>query len=90
MVYDIDSIKQRNSIADVITAHGVTLRESGTHLAGHCPFHEDDHPSFTVYPQTRDFYCSAAAPAATSSTSSAAQWPLRDFSESDLKLDLFD
>jgi DNA primase len=57
MVYDLDSIKQRNPIADVIAAHGVALRESGTHLVGHCPFHEDEHPSFVVYPETRSFYC---------------------------------
>jgi DNA primase len=57
MAYDIDGIKQRNSIEDVISAHGVALRESGTHLVGRCPFHEDEHPSFAVYPQTRSFYC---------------------------------
>jgi hypothetical protein len=37
MVYDLDSIKRGNSIADVIAAHGVTLRESGAYLVGHCP-----------------------------------------------------
>ena len=57
MVYDIDSIKQRNSIAHVVAAHGVVLRESGTHLVGLCPFHQDEHPSFAVYPETRSFYC---------------------------------
>jgi DNA primase len=57
MVYDLDSIKQQNSIADVVAKHGVALRESGGHLLGHCPFHEDEHPSFAVYPETRSFYC---------------------------------
>lgn len=57
MVYDVDSIKQRNSIADVIAAYGVALRESGAHLVGHCPFHEDEQPSFAVFPETRSFYC---------------------------------
>ena len=57
MVYDVDSIKQRNPIADVIAAHGVALRESGAHLVGLCPFHKDEHPSFAVYPETRSFYC---------------------------------
>lgn len=57
MVYDLDGIKQRNQIADVIAAHGVALRESGNHLVGNCPFHEDEHPSFAVYPETRSFYC---------------------------------
>lgn len=57
MAYDIDSIKQRNPIRDVIAAHGVVLRESGSHLVGRCPFHEDEHPSFAVYSETRSFYC---------------------------------
>lgn len=57
MVYDVDSIKQRNSIAEVVAAHGVALRDSGAHLVGQCPFHEDEHPSFAVYPETRSFYC---------------------------------
>jgi DNA primase len=57
MAYDIDGIKQRNPIADVITARGVALRESGAHLVGRCPFHEDEHPSLAVYPDTRSFYC---------------------------------
>lgn len=57
MVYDLDTIKQRNPIADVIAAHGVALRESGTHFVGNCPFHKDEHPSFAVYPETRSFYC---------------------------------
>jgi DNA primase len=57
MAYDIDGIKQRNPIADVVEKHGIVLRESGAHLVGHCPFHEDEHPSFAVYPETRSFYC---------------------------------
>lgn len=57
MAYDIDGIKQRTPIRDVIAAHGVALRESGSHLVGHCPFHEDEHPSFAVYPETRSFFC---------------------------------
>ncbi len=57
MAYDIDSIKQRNPIRDVIAAHGVALRDSGSHLVGHCPFHEDEHPSFAVYAETGSFYC---------------------------------
>ncbi|MEX1195476.1 MAG: CHC2 zinc finger domain-containing protein [Dehalococcoidia bacterium] len=57
MVYDVDSIKQRNSIADIVAKHGVVLRDSGAHLVGLCPFHQDEHPSFAVYPDTRSFYC---------------------------------
>lgn len=57
MVYDIDAIKRRNSIADVAANRGVELRRSGPHLTGRCPFHQDEHPSFVVYPETRSFYC---------------------------------
>ncbi len=57
MVYDIDAIKQRNPIEEVVARHGVALRPSGTHLTGRCPFHQDEHPSLVVYPETRSFYC---------------------------------
>src|ERR1700694_6011373 len=57
MVYDIDSIKQRNTIENVVARHGVVLRGSGLLLVGQFPFHEDEHPSLCVYPETRSFYC---------------------------------
>ena len=57
MVYDIEGIKQRNPIEDVVASHGVALRPSGRHLLGRCPFHEDQHPSLVVYPETRSFHC---------------------------------
>ena len=57
MVYDIDGIKHRNPIEEVVAGHGVALRRSGTHLMGLCPFHQDEHPSLVVYPETRSFYC---------------------------------
>lgn len=57
MVYDIDTIKQRNPIEEVVARHGVQLRRSGLHLSGRCPFHNDEHPSFVVYPETASFHC---------------------------------
>jgi DNA primase len=57
MVYDIDGIKHRNPIEEVVAGHGVALRRSGTHLMGLCLFHQDEHPSLVVYPETRSFYC---------------------------------
>ncbi len=57
MVYDIDRIKQHNRIEDVVAAHGVELHQSGSHMTGRCPFHQDGHPSLVVYPETRSFYC---------------------------------
>jgi DNA primase len=57
MVYDIDTIKRRNPIEAVVAQHGVQLRRSGLHLSGRCPFHDDEHPSFVVYPETASFHC---------------------------------
>lgn len=33
------------------------LRKSGKALVGLCPFHNEKHPSFFVYPTTNSFYC---------------------------------
>ena len=52
----IEEIKNRNPIEDVISGY-VTLKRSGNTLQGSCPFHSDKTPSFTVYPQTRSYYC---------------------------------
>ena len=57
MVYDIETIKRGNPIEEVVARHGVALRRSGTHLTGRCPFHQDEHPSLVVYPETSSFYC---------------------------------
>jgi len=57
LVYDIDTIKRRNPIEEVVARHGVQLRRSGLHLSGRCPFHDDEHPSFVVYPETASFHC---------------------------------
>jgi hypothetical protein len=44
---------------------------SGGQLALLCPFHDDTKPSLSVAPEKKGFIASAAAPRATSSTSSA-------------------
>jgi hypothetical protein len=51
MVYDVDSIKQRNAIANVIPAHGIALREGGTRLVDECPF---TRTSTRASPSTQD------------------------------------
>ncbi len=52
----IQEIKSRNDIADVISAY-VTLKRSGSHSQGLCPFHNEKSPSFTVFSSTQSFYC---------------------------------
>lgn len=42
---------------DVLIARYASLRQVGSHLMAHCPFHEDRNPSLAVYPKTGTFHC---------------------------------
>ncbi|MCB9492522.1 MAG: toprim domain-containing protein [Dehalococcoidia bacterium] len=61
MTVDVERVKRAHPIADVIAAHGVRLRASGRRFFARCPFHEDDRPSFVVYPDTQSFHCFGCA-----------------------------
>ena len=66
----ITSLKQSISIEKLIGQY-VELKNHGDHLIGRCPFHNDNDPSFTVFPQTQSFYCfgcNAGSKAVTSSS----------------------
>ncbi|MBE6687229.1 MAG: DNA primase [Ruminococcaceae bacterium] len=52
----IDEIKYRNDIEDVISQY-VTLKRAGSNTNGLCPFHSEKTPSFTVYKSSQSFYC---------------------------------
>jgi DNA primase len=52
----IERVKTAVPIAAVVGRY-VKLEPSGETLAGLCPFHKDEHPSLTVYPETGTFYC---------------------------------
>lgn len=54
---DVQAVKERASIEDVIREH-VTLRPAGTgSLKGLCPFHDEKSPSFTVRPAAGAWHC---------------------------------
>jgi len=53
---EIVGLKQRVHLEDVV-AHYVRLQPVGRSLIGRCPFHDDHHPSFVVYPATQGFHC---------------------------------
>lgn len=54
---DIQEVRQRAAIADVIGEY-VTLRHAGGgNLKGLCPFHDEKTPSFSVSPGRGLFYC---------------------------------
>jgi len=52
----IEEIKYRNDLEEVISQY-VTLKRAGSNLVGCCPFHSEKTPSFTVFSQTKSFYC---------------------------------
>jgi len=56
-MYDVQSIRLANPIAQVIQASGVELRRLGQRLVGRCPFHTDAQPSLVVYPQDANYFC---------------------------------
>ena len=54
---DIDELRQRVNIADVVGQY-VTLKQAGSgSLKGLCPFHEERSPSFHVRPQVGFYHC---------------------------------
>jgi DNA primase len=55
---EVALLKSLVPIEDLI-GQSVALRPSGKSFTGRCPFHDDRHPSFVVYPATRSFYCFA-------------------------------
>ena len=52
----IDEIVARNDIEQTIGSY-VTLKRAGSNLNGLCPFHSEKTPSFTVFPNSKSFYC---------------------------------
>lgn len=46
---DLQALKARVPLAAIVTAGGVDLTQDGDRLIGHCPFHDDDAPSFAVW-----------------------------------------
>ena len=54
---DLDELKARHSLGDVVEAAGVRLRGRGRVRQGQCPFHEETEGSFTVYGDTERFHC---------------------------------
>ena len=52
----ISSLKQSIPLEKLI-GHYVELKKHGDYHIGRCPFHDEQNPSFTVFPKTQSFYC---------------------------------
>ena len=55
-----NSLRERIDIVDFIGDY-VELKRSGRTYKGRCPFHNDDTPSFTVYPDTGSSFRTASS-----------------------------
>ena len=54
---DVDEVKARTNIADIVGEH-VSLKSAGVgSLKGLCPFHDERSPSFHVRPQLGYYHC---------------------------------
>lgn len=54
---DIEEIRQRTNIADVVGEYVQLKSAGGVELKGRCPFHDEKSPSFTVSPSKGVYYC---------------------------------
>lgn len=54
---DVDGLKARITLEDLIRSCGVELKKHGSELRALCPFHHEKTASFTVTPSTQLYYC---------------------------------
>ncbi len=54
---EIDALKARVELVEVIRSTGVDLKQSGQSFVGRCPFHKDKKPSLSVSPGEQLWQC---------------------------------
>lgn len=54
---DIDEIKSRLNVVDVVGTYVPSLKKAGRYYKGLCPFHHEKTPSFMVNPDTQSYKC---------------------------------
>ncbi|MCB0102040.1 MAG: DNA primase [Anaerolineales bacterium] len=55
---NIDEIKAKVDIVDLVSEAGVKLRKAGRNMTGFCPFHDNKHtPAFVVWPESGTWRC---------------------------------
>ena len=53
----IDDIMERVDLAEVASGYGISLKATGHHLFGLCPFHQERTPSFSINTGKNLWYC---------------------------------
>lgn len=48
--------RHTKNLAEILTESGIELIASGDRFKAYCPFHKEDTPSFTIYPE-QNYYC---------------------------------
>ncbi|QYK50951.1 MAG: DNA primase [Anaerolineales bacterium] len=55
---NVEEVKARLAIEDIVSESGVQLRRAGKNLSGFCPFHSNTRtPSFVVFPESGTWRC---------------------------------
>lgn len=52
----IEEVKRNSDIVRIVSSH-VKLNSKGNYFMGKCPFHNDNSPSFAVYPNDQSYFC---------------------------------
>ncbi len=55
----IEEVKQKTDIVEIVGQY-VTLKKSGRNFSAPCPFHNETHPSFFIYPEQQSWHCFGA------------------------------
>jgi DNA primase len=54
----IDALKARVPLSELAPRY-IELQASGRNWVAHCPFHDDQHPSFVLYSESQRYFCFA-------------------------------